>query len=320
MKGRYHILVENRKLRYEFDIKRNITVIRGDSATGKTTLIEMLNQFQIYGYDSGINVAADCKLVVANNSDWEFRIKNNPGSIIFMDECNSVVATEEFARVVKSSDAYFVLITRDKLDNLPYSVEEIYGIRTSNKYAGLKKVYHELYNLYGDLSSFEQSRKKLVVTEDSNSGYEFYSNILRDVADVVSAEGKSNIQRYIRSNYDRDILVVADGAAFGAEIEGNIELQKEGYDVTFYLPESFEWTVLNADVLDDKEVKDILRSPENYIESQQYFSWERYFTELLVRKTQNTYLRYSKNKLNENFLRGNVKDRLIMSLPFKIQD
>ncbi len=38
MKGKYHVVVQNNRLRYEFDIKRNITIIRGDSATGKTTL------------------------------------------------------------------------------------------------------------------------------------------------------------------------------------------------------------------------------------------------------------------------------------------
>lgn len=38
----YHIIVQNKRLRYEFDIKRNITIIRGDSATGKTTLYSMI--------------------------------------------------------------------------------------------------------------------------------------------------------------------------------------------------------------------------------------------------------------------------------------
>lgn len=42
MKGKYYITVQNKKLRYELEVKRNITIIRGDSATGKTTLIEML--------------------------------------------------------------------------------------------------------------------------------------------------------------------------------------------------------------------------------------------------------------------------------------
>ncbi len=32
MKGKYHVIVQNKRLRYEFDIKRNITIIRGGAA------------------------------------------------------------------------------------------------------------------------------------------------------------------------------------------------------------------------------------------------------------------------------------------------
>jgi len=315
MKGKYHIIVENRKLRYEFDIKRNITIIRGDSATGKTTLIDMINQYQVYGEDSGINVVAECKLIVANNSDWEYRIKDNPGAIIFMDECNSVIATEEFAKTVKNADAYFVLVTRDKLENLPYSVEEIYGIRTSNKYAGLKQVYHEFYNLYGDWNDLLTSNNKHIITEDSNTGYEFFANICGSKIAVSSAEGKSNVHKAIRKSPKENILVIADGAAFGPEIEGNMELLRDGYNISFYLPESFEWIILNSNVLDDKEVTAILKNPENYIDSREYFSWERFFTELLVQKSKNTYLRYNKSSLSNNYLHGNVLDKILKSLP-----
>ena len=70
------------------------------------------------------------------------------GSIVFIDECNSFVKSEDFAISIKESDNYFVIITRNDLPNLPYSVNEIYGIRESNKYAGLKQVYNELYQLY----------------------------------------------------------------------------------------------------------------------------------------------------------------------------
>ncbi len=38
MKGSYHIVIQNNKLHYELNIRRNITIIYGDSATGKTML------------------------------------------------------------------------------------------------------------------------------------------------------------------------------------------------------------------------------------------------------------------------------------------
>lgn len=54
MVGKYHIEIYSNKLKYEFDIKRNLTVIRGNSATGKSQLIRMLNEYSELGQDSGI--------------------------------------------------------------------------------------------------------------------------------------------------------------------------------------------------------------------------------------------------------------------------
>lgn len=56
MKGKHKIIVQNNRLHYEFEIKRNITVIQGNSATGKTTLINMLRQWENLGTSSGVDV------------------------------------------------------------------------------------------------------------------------------------------------------------------------------------------------------------------------------------------------------------------------
>ena len=45
MKGKYHIIVQNSRVKFEFDIKRNITIVRGDSATGKTTLVSLIDTY-----------------------------------------------------------------------------------------------------------------------------------------------------------------------------------------------------------------------------------------------------------------------------------
>lgn len=56
MKGSYKIIVQNSNVRYEFEIRRNITIIKGDSATGKTTLVEMIGEFYENGLSSGIEL------------------------------------------------------------------------------------------------------------------------------------------------------------------------------------------------------------------------------------------------------------------------
>ena len=58
-------------------------------------------------------------------------------------------------------------------------------------------------------------------------------------------------------------------------------------------------------------MQDILNHPEDFIEGQKYFSWERFFTALLVEYTQGSYLKYSKNKLNKVYLDDKIKQAIL---------
>ena len=86
--------------------------------------------------------------------------------------------------------------------------------------------------------------------------------------------------------------MIADGAAFGSEIDRVLQLIKSSANITLYLPESFEWLLLTSGIFKEKEIARILEEPSDYIESRKYFSWERFFTALLIEKSQDTYLRY----------------------------
>lgn len=150
MKGKYHIIVQNQRVRYEFDIKRNITVIRGDSATGKTTLIDLLRTYMNLGDESGILVNCKKKCYVLEGFDWQNRLSDMQDGIVFIDETNAFTRTEEFASILKKSNCYYVIVTRHNLENLLYSVDEIYGIHSSGKYHDLKHTYNQLYRIYND--------------------------------------------------------------------------------------------------------------------------------------------------------------------------
>lgn len=319
MKGKYNILVENNRLRYEFTINRNITIIRGYSATGKTTLLDLLAAYDRDGDSSGVLVKSKAPCVVIGGQHWKESLAFVHNSIVFIDECNRFIKSEDFAKNVKKSDNYFVIITRDDLPNLPYSIEEIYGIRESNKYAGLKKVYNEFYHLYGDRKSIEIVNEDILLVEDSNAGFEFFSSICMDKVKCLSANGKSNIFKILQEHRDEKILVIADGAAFGCEMEKIMQLIRLGRKITLYLPESFEWIILCAGLLDDIKIKRILAEPSDYIECEKYFSWERFFTGLLIDKSKGTYLQYNKSSLNKSYLEDTVKRKIINAMfPVKI--
>ncbi len=74
------------------------------------------------------------------------------------------------------------------------------------------------------------------------------------------------------------------------------------------MPESFGWLILKSGVVSSVRLNQILESPEEYIESSQYFSWERFFTELLVELTSDTYM---KRKLNEVYLHKDTADKIV---------
>ena len=55
-------------------------------------------------------------------------------------------------------------------------------------------------------------------------------------------------------------------------------------------------------------------NPEEFIDSKEYFSWERFFTALLIEMTKNTYLKYSKKKLNEVYLQEEIASKIIRQM------
>ena len=151
MVGKFDIEVYNNKAHYFLTIKRNITILQGDSASGKSELIRLIGEHEANGNSSGITVKCDKKCTVLTNVDWELRLSSLKQSIIFIDETAAFLKDKKFAEMVRGADNYFVIVSRDDLVQLPYSVEEIYGLKNvsdSSKYKAYKKVYNEMYKLY----------------------------------------------------------------------------------------------------------------------------------------------------------------------------
>lgn len=309
MIGKYEIEVYNNKVHYSLTVKRNITIIQGFSATGKTELIRLIGQYESYGMSSGITIKSDVPCKVLGGSDWEIVLKSTNKSIIFIDENNTFTRKKKFARYVAESDNYFVIVTRDDLSTLAYSVDEIYGLRDvsdTQKYKTFHKVYNEMYKLY-NLDIKQEYKIDRVIVEDSNSGYEFFHSTFGDKC--ISANGKTNNYKMIISSNDSDLLIV-DGAAFGDQIGKLIRyIQSNNKECVIYAPESFEYTILNSGLLNvDQRVLD---ETYNYADSTEYFSWEQFFTKYLINISQETIYRYNKSKLNKIYL-DDVSVRKIM--------
>lgn len=306
MKGVQHIEVSNRDAKFEFDLYRNITIINGDSGTGKTTLFNMIVDYTRNKENSGVNLSCDkkCIALLSTNNDWISNIKKIKDSIVFIDEGSRFITSREFAKTIKKTDNYYVLFTREEIHELPYSVEEIYEIKSSKKYHTLVKRYKEKSSHYYINGAYKKESKiEVVFVEDQKSGYEFYNEYFKNMnIKCVSTKANSYIFKYLCDNLNKNLLIVADGAAFGSQMNKIELLIANRKNIFLCLPESFEWLILKSGLINKKAITNILNNPSNYIDSNRYFSWEEFFTDCLCNESKNGVFEYSKKRLNRNYL------------------
>lgn len=128
VKGIQKVHIENARASFDFQLHRNITVVRGKSASGKTTLCEMVADHVRRAEQSGIRITSSHPCTTLFSPDWESELERIQDSIIFIDEGAKYICSEAFARALQHSSNYFVLFTRENLYELPYGATEIYEI------------------------------------------------------------------------------------------------------------------------------------------------------------------------------------------------
>ena len=317
MTGRYEIVLYNNKICYRLDVKRNITVLRGDSASGKSELIRLLGAYNSNPSSSGITLICEKKCTVLNEENWQLFTETYSDRIFFIDEGNGFLRTTEFADTVKRSDNYYIIISREGMPNLPYSIEEIYGLKNvsdNQKYKSYKRIYNEMYKLY-DFNISKEFEPDTVLTEDSNSGYDFFYQLYGEKC--ISAKGKSNVYQCIRDNSDKQILAIVDGAAFGAEIGKIYRYLESNYvKCVIYAPESFEFLLLSAGFVDVPY--DVTAETWKYADSKLYMSWEEFYTDHLIKNTSGTVYQYNKNRLAAPYKTEGIISKVVSVMPDEI--
>ena len=229
-------------------------------------------------------------------------MSNTKDSIVFVDEGEEYIGSRDFAAAVRDSDNYYVLFYRENLHELPYSVDEIYEIKTSGKFHLFKPRYPARKHIYSQKT--DGSGYKVLLTEDSKAGYQFYRKYMEGKpVNCISVGSNGAIYPYLADNKNGSFLVIADGAAFGSEMNRIMELVKRmPGGIILCLPESFEWLILKSGLVHMDRLEDMLENPSNYIESGEYFSWEQFFTDYLIKAGEGKQYRYQKNNLNPYYL------------------
>lgn len=126
MTGSYDVEVWNSRVKFKLHISDKITILGGDSGTGKTTLISMISKYAKYGENSGITIKSEVPCMAMDTS-FADDIHNN--TIVFIDEDEEALMNgkiqEAFIDIkkrasikreeLKEADVYIVVVTRDAI-------------------------------------------------------------------------------------------------------------------------------------------------------------------------------------------------------------
>ena len=122
MRGSYKVIIQNNRVQFKLTINRNLTIIQGNSATGKTTLLDMVAAHEELGAQSGVTVSCKVPCKTISGKYWRRDLQEISSSIVFIDEGNTFVRSREFAHEAKRSSNYYVIVARESLRQLPYTV------------------------------------------------------------------------------------------------------------------------------------------------------------------------------------------------------
>lgn len=250
--------VQDKSTIYNISLYGKYTVITGFSGIGKSHLITaMLAIFALDASEGRENfksaILSSVNADVITNSfrpidsftveGWlkSFSSKYVSGSIICVDEDFRYLHTLSFQAAMVKFNALFVIICRDKLQYIPYGVQDIFELHLSQD--GINHYNQHIYD-YRESRSLDFSNYEELCTEDSKSGYEFFKSFLNN---VTTSNGKTNIPRMIQEC--QNVVFCVDGYGFGKEFLDTMDLLKkfEYNHNALWIIDSFESLILQSD-------------------------------------------------------------------------
>jgi hypothetical protein len=292
-----NLYVECNGLTWSIPIERRITVVRGDSGTGKTT---MTNYISAASQQMGKNIIVKCALniKVANWDSWQSVIKDEKFTkTLFIFDDVSDVRTLAFAQEMqKSADRgnYFLIIAREDLklgdySNISLAVSSILRFVTSRN--GKRHYTKPYFNMHKHIVN--KVRCTDVLVEDTAGGRQFFDRLFGEKYVHSAKHGKSSISDdavNILSDASVSLLVLADMSAFGCHMYEFEDKVLSEYKDRVYIDskyECFEELLLRTNYFKNNSiVQTQFSSIETY--ANEFLSWETYFEKLLEDLTKGT--------------------------------
>ena len=267
---------KNPKIYYNLRLKHNINIILGNSGTGKTTLYELIQNYEYYNnnnikiYNNGDSSRVKVHALNKMNYDTLYKYKD---TLIILDEESDFMCSQEFASQVKSNPSNcYILIYRDlsSLSNLPINKDAIYEIENNGMYHYLRPCYSKKCYSLCNFTSINDIQA--IKTEDSGSGYILYQELYKPIK-TKSYCGNGNLKNLTC----KESLIVVDGAACGSYIPVIMNLAITNL---IYMTESLEFILLHS-LCFKKYITSELIYTYRYIDCALFISYEQYYTYLL---------------------------------------
>ncbi len=230
------IEIGDTRIRYRIEIYGKYSVIAGDSGTGKTTLFELIQDYN--DNPKLVKCRSDLPLVAIDRRAKDEILREYEDCLLVMDEDCRLLKQYNVASLLQESNNYFLIISRKNMNWLPLSVDNYYKLEYKN---GIN------YNIpkYKRHLKEEFFRVAQIVTEDQESGRKFFEEYFTNIP-VSSAHSKSELVDYLeKKQFEGKTLVVYDAAAFAYEME-RMQRYMEGKNIEILDWECFEHFILKS--------------------------------------------------------------------------
>lgn len=279
-------------IKYNIKIETKLTIVSDLSATGKTTLINILKGSM--GANTPIKVESNIDYSIIDDNTWNLdkKLKNN--RLYLLDEDFSYRNTKDFLNMIKKTNSYFLVIGREPSLNINYSTDSIYRFKYENGVNILNKKYKiDEINYKNRTNTIKNS-----LNEDSKSGYEFFNNIL--ALNNFSSHGNKGIISKIKNL--NDCLIILDRVAYGRWINVLINyIESSKVNAILALQKSFEHTLIESGVLETDKEEFKIQENEMRLKETSLEKFYHYFLAIESNKIKET--RYSKKYINKWYLK-----------------
>ena len=231
-----YLNISNFNLKFD----KPISIVIGDSSTGKTTILEDINR--------DIDFETDASEVIIQMTSTTLNSCPS-GALILLDESDRFY-NKNFQYLLQNtrSDLNVVIFGRKRIKELPIPTTAVYKLITVK---GITK------NIpYCDSELINIGKFKTLITEDSMSGYHFFSKCF---SNCRSSYGNSGVIK----NLSQEEIVLFDSLGFGGYLTDLLDEVKKNPKLLYVAYRSFEAFLLeeifNMDI-DDKVLNPEVKS------------------------------------------------------------